>query len=178
MKRDKLGIDPADWLSSGPNPLSAHMVSGVLASFSNPPVVYRFTGPARLLRATGKNASGAQAAAYSGGYWVDERVIARIDAGLSQYAGWLSNKFLAESARAKYRAGTAICEDWNDLSEFHRMVVPDGEIFDGLAGPVKQQPQRSAMNLHSRHTPMLMGGFEQIFLKVRNPFWIFEALPL
>lgn len=178
MKREKVGTPAADWLSSAPSPLPPDKVAVVLGSFSGPPTVYRFTGPGQLLRGTGRTADGRQTAAYSGGFWVDMSVIARIETTLGQYSGWLSAKFLNQSARAKYRAGTAVCEDWNDLSEFHKMVVPAGETFEGLAGTIRSQPQLSSMDRDRRTTPMLSGGFEQIFLKVRNPFWIFEALPL
>lgn len=178
MDKVMLNITPADWLAAAPNPLPPAKIAEVLATFSSPPAVYRFTGPGELLRGTGTDASGRQAAAYGGGYWVDGNVIAQIDANLSQYVGWLSAKELASSARAKYCAGSAVCEDWNDFSEFHKMKVAVGETFDGLAGQIKSQPLRSSMNRNDPKVPTLVGGFEQVFLKVRNPFWIFQSSPL
>ncbi|WP_158684285.1 hypothetical protein [Methylobacterium sp. 285MFTsu5.1] len=178
MEKIKLRINPLDWLIAAPNGCSKARASEILATFSSPPHVYKFTGPGELLRGTGTDSTGKQAFAYGGGYWVDGSVISQIDANLSQYTGWLSAKELQQSARAKYRAGSAVCEDWNDFSQFHKMKIPTGETFEGLAGAIKSQPIRSKMNKNDPKTPMLMGGFEQVYLKVRNPFWIYEAAPL
>jgi hypothetical protein len=39
-------------------------------------------------------------------------------------------------------------------------------------GITKEQPQRSTMDASRRTTPMLAGGAEQIFTKVKNPLWV------
>lgn len=178
MDRERLDLRPAEWLAAAPNAVPPDKIAEVLATFSELPAVYRFTGPARLIRGTGADSKGTMARAYGGAFWVDERVFSIIDANLSQYVGWLSAKELASAERAKYRALTAVCEDWNDLREYHEMRVPEGETFDGLAGAIRKQPIQSKMDAANAKTPMLTGGFEQIFLKVRNPLWIYERRPL
>ena len=82
------------------------------------------------------------------------------------------------SRPTRFRSLTAICEDWNDFSEFHQMEIPEGEVFEALAGPIRTQPLQSKLDPNYRKTPMLQGGFDQIFLKVRNPFWIWQTMPL
>ena len=174
MNRTKLSTNPADWLKAAPNPHSPADVAQVLASFASPPTLYSFTGPAEFIRGTGKDAKGRQARAYGGGYWVNAEVISKIDAGLAHFIGWISAKQLQQMKQGRYRAGSAVCDDWNDFAEFHKMVVPGGETIEGLAGPIKEQPLNSGMALGPT-TPMLKGGFEQVYFRVKNPLWIFET---
>jgi len=177
MNRTRLRTNPATWLASPPNPFPPANVAQVLATFSGLPSVYVYHGPGLLIRATGSDAYGKPAAAYGGGYWAEGSILSQVDANLDRFVGWLTAKTIAESKRLQFRALTALCEDWNDLSEFHQMEVPEGEVFEALAGPVKSQPLQSKLDAKASTTPMLRGGFDQVFLKVRNPFWITQTMP-
>jgi hypothetical protein len=148
--------------------------------------VYRYTGPHRFYRAVGRDARGRQANAYGGAWWADENVLIAI-AGRLERAAWLD---AAERRRAwpvQYRVLTALCEDWNDMSEMFVLALPAGEVVEALAGPAAAQPEFSASD--ARHDPnrILAGGdprltrrkgysaagpIEQVFFTVKNPLWI------
>jgi hypothetical protein len=49
-------------------------------------------------------------------------------------------------------------------------VIPAGEVLQGLVGQTLQQPEYSHLDPKQRATPLLAGGAEQVFFKVKNPF--------
>ena len=177
MNRTRLRTNPATWLASPPNSFPPAHVAQVLATFSSLPSVYVYHGPGLLICATGSDATSRRAAAYGGGYWVEGSILGQIDANLDRFVGWMTAKTIAEAKQLQFRGLTGLCEDWNDLSEFHQMDVPEGEVFEALAGPIKSQPLQSKLDSRASTTPMLRGGFDQVFLKVRNPFWITQKMP-
>lgn len=172
--REALGIDPTDWLKrADPNPVPRP--DQVLDGYSETPVVTRFTGPEVFYRAAGEDASGRTARAYAGAWWVAESVLVELYRKLAQYEGFLPQSMLRQALPLQYRAVTALCEDWNNMREIYRLSLPDGETLEGLVGPTKEQPQRSTMDPSDPTTPWLRGGAEQVYIKVKNPLWIFRA---
>lgn len=169
--RTILPISPTSWLSAQPNPHPNPQ--SILDAFEGTPVVYRYSGPETFIRAAGQDAKGRTARAYGGGWWVSREVLLRIAGRLSQYQGWLPDSELKRALPAQYRALTALCRDWNDMSEVVRMDVPAGEMIEAMAGATKEQPEYSHLNPAMRTTPMLRGGAEQVYIKVKNPLWVF-----
>jgi hypothetical protein len=172
--RAPVSVTAAPWLSAPPNPVTNP--GQVLAGFSATPRVFRYRGPHRFYRAAGKDAKGRMASAY-GGWWVDETVLMQIYGRLDQYKGWLDDRVLKSAMPAQYRALTALCEDWNDMREVFVLELPGTDEVEAIAGPTKPQPQRSSLNPALPTTPMLRGGAEQIFMKVKNPLWVHIARP-
>ena len=91
---------------------------------------------------------------------------------LDQFEGWLPADELLKAVPAQYRAVAAICRDWNDLSEIWELSLPSREVLQGLVGQTLEQPEYSHLDPRQRTTPMLAGGAEQVFFKVKNPFWV------
>jgi hypothetical protein len=170
--RTPLTIQPQVWLAAVPSPVAAP--GSVLATFlpAPPPRVFRFDGPHRFFRAAGWDSTKGRLASPYGAFWIDEAALSALVQKLEMYRGWLPNDELRRAHSARYRAMAAICEDWNDLGEVFEMSLPPGQALEGLAGITKEQPQRSTMDASQRTTPMLAGGAEQIFIKVKNPLWV------
>jgi hypothetical protein len=170
-----LAIKPVDWLSSPPKSPNAKWVPGqILACYTGTPTVCKYTGPYVFFRAAGLKASGQSADAYSGEWWVESEVLSKIYSSLAQYKGWLTSDELTKATSAQYRAVTALCRDWNDMSEIYCLTLPTNETLEGLSGPAKAQPEWSnrGLNPADPRTPMLRGQGEQVFFKVKNPFWV------
>ena len=111
--------------------------------------------------------------AYSGKWWVDESVLVQI-AGRLERAGWLTDTERRQAWPAQYRALTALCDDWNDMSEMFALELPLDEHIEGLVGVVKDQPQFSPKDPQRRSDArrILPGGAEQVFFKVKDPTWV------
>jgi len=167
--RSAMAISPVAWLTSPPNPVSP---ARVLPNYRPPVRVYEFKGPQKFLRAAGYSKSQGGLANPWGEWWTPEEVVAGIDMHLEQFEGWLSANELRRALPARYRAVAAICRDWNDFSEVWELSLPSGEVLQGLAGQTKEQPEHSHLDPNKRTTPMLLGGAEQVFFKVKNPFWV------
>lgn len=175
IMRTLMGISPATWLRNPPNPTSP---GRELANFRPPVAVYEFKGPERFLRAAGYSKSRGGLANPWGGYWTPQEVLTRMRMRLDQYEGWLSVDELLKAVPAQYRALAAICRDWNDLSEIWELSLPSGEVLQGLVGRTREQPEYSHLDRKQRRTPMLAGGAEQVFFKVKNPFWVHRVSSL
>jgi len=167
--RTAITVSPAAWLASPPNPTSP---ARVLVNFRPPVAVCEFKGPARFLRAAGLSRSRGGLANPWGEWWTPEEVLSRIVTRLDQYEGWLRADELRKAVPAQYRGLAAICRDWNDLSEIWELSLPPGEVLQGLVGQAREQPEYSHLDPKRRTTPMLAGGAEQVFFKVKNPFWV------
>ena len=108
-------------------------------------------------------------------------ILVQIGATISQFDNWLRKNLLAEAWPAQYRGMTALCEDWNDMREMYRLVLPIGQAIFGLVGPVAPQPQRSTMDPNARTTPSFRSGGEQVYFKRRadlnsvNPLWVYPV---
>ena len=172
--REALDIDPVDWLRRA-DPNSVTNASTVIDAFEGSPSVFAFTGPETFYRAAGANASGRIARAYGGPWWVSQTVLADVHQHLCTYDGWLSQQEIDRALPALYRSITALCEDWNDMSEIFRLTLPAGDRLEALVGATKRQPQVSTMNKLDPSTPWLRGGAEQIYIKVKNPLWIYRS---
>ena len=146
----------------------------VLAGYSGSPRVFTYTGPHKFYRAAGRTVSGSLARAYGGQWWADESTLIKIAAKLQTSSYWMTVPEQKRAWPAQYRALTALCGDWNDMSEMLVLELPTGDSIEGLTGPAKEQPEFSAKDPHGRHNPnrILSGGAEQIFFKVKNPLWI------
>ena len=146
----------------------------ILACYTGAVQVYTYTGPHNFYRAAGLNASGRLGRAYGGEWWADESVLIEIAQKLQRAEYWMTQSERQKAWPAQYRALTALCEDWNDMSEMFKLELPAGESIEGLAGPAKEQPEFSATAPHGLHNPnrILIGGAEQVFFKVKNPLWI------
>ena len=168
--RKRLIIKVDDWLKSAPGGVA--FPSKVLPNFAGQPAVYEYIGPHRFVRAAGRDFNGQLARAYGGEWWFDEAVLVQLRARLEQYRGWTQEQKLKAALPTQYRALAAICINWNDMSEFFALDLPAGERLTALAGPAKEQPYDSRMSVGLPTTPMLPGGAEQLFMKVKNPLWI------
>lgn len=161
--------------------------ANVLQTFTSCAVA-SYTGPHRFYRAAGRNAAGELSRAYGGAYWADENVLVAIAKRLER-GFWLTTNEQQAAWPAHYRALTALSRDWNDMSEMFVLSLPEGEMLDGLCGPAKAQPEFSKDSALGRHSPSrtFVGGdsksrrllnylgddpIEQVFFKVKNPFWI------
>ena len=62
----------------------------------------------------------------------------------------------------------------NDMSEIFQLELPAGATLEGLAGTAREQPEFSVKDPLGRHRPnrFLTGGAEQVYFKVKNPFWV------
>ncbi len=95
------------------------------------------------------------------------------------FENWLPEELLRRALPAQYRGATALCEDWNDMREMFKLVLPPQEEITGLVGVAAAQPQKSTLDPKSRKTPMLQGGAEQVFFKKTrtlnsiNPLWVY-----
>lgn len=167
--RSLLPISPVEWLMNPPCPINPDRV---LVNFRPPVAVYKFKGPERFLRAAGYSKSRGGMANPWGEWWTPEEVLVRIMERLDQFEGWLHADELRRAVPAMYRAAAAICRDWNDLTEIWELSIPDGEELFGLVGQAREQPEYSHLDPGARTTPMLVGGGEQVFIKVKNPFWV------
>lgn len=159
------------WLTSPPSPVPPGHVSGILKAFADTPKVYRYTGPHRFYRAAGRTAKGDLASPY-GGWWADEKVLIGIAANLEKFEGWLTAGEINAAWPAQYRALTALCTDWNDMSETFCLDLPAGEQVEAMAGVTREQPRESTLDPSLSTSPMLRGGAEQVFMKVKNPLWV------
>jgi hypothetical protein len=167
-------------MSSGPIPIANP--SQVLATFQNGSAdVMRFTGPHRLYRAAGWDATRGQMAAAYGSWWADEATLAAIGSRIDKFEGWLPKELLRKAWPAQYRGAAALCEDWNDMREMFKLELPAGEEIVGLVGPAAPQPKKSTMNRSSHTTPMFTGGAEQVYFKRTptlnsiNPLWVYPV---
>lgn len=167
--RTLMAISPAMWLANPPNPASP---ARVLPNFRHPVQVYEFKGPERFLRAAGFSKSRRGLANPWGEWWTPKEVLTRISMRLEQFEGWLPADELRKAVPARYRALAAICRDWNDLSEVWELSLPSGEVLQGLVGQALEQPEYSHLDPKQRTTPMLAGGAEQVFFKIKNPLWV------
>lgn len=149
----------------------------ILSCYSGVVNVHRYTGPHRFYRAAGNTAAGRLARAYGGEWWADESVLIDIAQKLERAKYWTSATERQRAWPAQYRALTALCGDWNDMSEMFKLELPPGEQIEGLAGPAKEQPEFSATDPHARHNAnrVLVGGAEQVFFKVKNPLWVHKV---
>lgn len=178
MKRTALSISPRQWLTSQPSPIPPEQLDNVLGSFVGTPVVTRLSGPGRLFRATGRDPEkGGWNRAYGGGYWAYDAVLLDAYRQISRFEDWQPAEELSKALTAHYRSLAAICTNWNDLSTFHQMLIPEHGLVEALVGIAAAQPIQAGRDKASAATPMLKGGIEQYYLKVRNPFWIYEFSP-
>jgi len=178
--RFPLPITPAAWLSAPPkNPGATWTPKSILSCYCGAPAVYKYVGPCIFYRAAGLKADGRLADAYSGEWWVESAVLEHIYNKLAMYNGWLSPSELVRAASAQYRAITALCFNWNDMSEMCCLELPDRESVEGLAGAAMPQPAWSNRGLdpNDPRTPMLRGKGEQVFFKVKNPLWVEPVRP-
>ena len=157
-----------------PSFLSGANAADVLACFSGNTHVVRYVGPHRFYRAAGKDANGDLANAYSGRWWADENVLIQIANRLATAENWMTSGELKRAWPAQYRALMALSRDWNDMSEIFQLELPAGATLEGLAGTAREQPEFSVKDPLGRHRPnrFLTGGAEQVYFKVKNPFWV------
>jgi hypothetical protein len=169
----------SDTTTAATSYLAGCNLSKVLPYYAGIPRVARYTGPHRFLRAAGRDASGSLADAYSGTWWADEAVLFQIAGRLSTAQLWMTADERQRAWPAQYRALMALCEDWNDMSEIFALEIPAGETLEGLVGPAAAQPEFSVKDPLGRHNPrrVLSGGAEQVFFRVKNPFWVREIVP-
>jgi hypothetical protein len=167
--RTPMAISPATWLTNPPSPISP---ARVLPNFRQRVRVCEFKGPEKFLRAAGLSKSRGRLANPWGEWWTPREVLTRINMRLAQFEGWLPATELRRAVPAQYRALAAICRDWNDISEVWELFLPAGEVLQGLVGQALEQPEYSHLDPKQRATPMLAGGAEQVFFKVKNPLWI------
>lgn len=179
--REQLPISPATWLSSSPIPI-ANPASVMSAFKPGTMKVIRSKGPHKLYRAAGWDSTKGEMASAYGGWWADEMELIKISQKLSMFENWLPEELLRKALPAQYRGATALCEDWNDMREMFKLVLPSQGEITGLVGIAAAQPQKSTLSRHSRKTPMLQGGAEQVFLKKTrtlnsiNPLWVYSEL--
>ncbi len=107
---------------------------------------------------------------YSGGWWFEEELIARIEKELSRIS--LPVEQQKSVTKNRLRAALAICKDWNSLEEIWILEIPQGDRLTGLIGTARSQPVYSSS--HAEHDPskILPGGAEQVFFPVKNPLWV------
>jgi hypothetical protein len=179
VRRD-LPDAPLAWLSSGP--ITIPNPQAVLATFRPGTVkVVQFSGPHRLLRAAGWDATTGRLASAYGSWWADELILGQIGARLEKFESLLPPDLLRKAWPAQYRGASALCEDWNDMREMFQLQLPPGDVITGLAGIAAAQPKRSNMNPTARSTPILPGGGEQIYFKRThalnsvNPLWVYQT---
>ena len=182
--RTVLQIDPVTWLRSSPIQISSPQK--ILPAFKGGALkrVIKFKGPHTFYRVAGWDETKKRMADPYGCWWIDETALQAIYtkiARLDIYKGWMPPDMLRriQSLPMHYRALTAVCTDWNDFREQIELKLPANEELIGLCGMVAPQPVKSSMNSQSRKTPILPGGFEQVFFKRGNakekninPFWV------
>ncbi len=178
--REQLSENPMTWLTSSPMPIQASFANGILATFKpGTAKVVKFKGAHKFYRAAGWDAKGQMASAY-GSWWADEIELTKLNAKLSQFQNWLPDELLKKALPAHYRAATALCEDWNDMREMFKLVLPHSDEITGLVGIAAAQPQFSSLDPKSKKTPMLPGGAEQVYFKRTpklnsvNPLWVYS----
>jgi hypothetical protein len=134
----------------------------------------RYVGPHRFYRAAGKDANGELASAYSGRWWADENVLIQIANRLATAENWMTSGESKRAWPAQYRVLMALSRDWNDMSEIFQLELPAGAVLEGLAGIAREQPEFSVKDPLGRHRSnrFLTGGAEQVYFKVKNPFWV------
>lgn len=176
--REQLSISPAAWLSGSPIPISNP--ASVMSAFKPGTMkIVRFMGPHTLYRAAGWDSSRGEMASAYGSWWADEMELVKISQKISMFENWLPEKLLRRALPAQYRGATALCEDWNDMREMFKLVLPSRHEITGLVGMAAAQPQKSTLDPHARKTPMLHGDAEQVFFKKTrtlnsiNPLWVY-----
>ncbi|MBK1695473.1 hypothetical protein CKO09_12100 [Chromatium weissei] len=141
--------------------------------------VVRFVGSHKLYRAAGWDAKRGQMASAYGSWWADEAELLKINQKIDMFESWLPEDLLRRAIPAQYRGATALCDDWNDMREMFKLVLPVQDEIEGLVGVTASQPRLSTLSAQSRSTPMLEGGAEQVFFKKTNtlnsvnPLWIY-----
>jgi hypothetical protein len=125
-----------------------------------------FTGPRLFLRVAGpKNA------AYGGEWWFNADVLDRLDRAYSRI--YFERREKDEAIRNMLREGLAISHDFrNAISEVWALELPAGSRIVGYTA--KGEPQKLFGNLPiSAHgNRRLVGGVEQIYFPVKDPFWV------
>ena len=175
--REQLSVSPKEWLLSQPIPIP--FASSVISAYRpNSLKVIKFKGPHNFYRAAGWDSTKGELASAYGGWWADESELVKINSRLSMFENWLPKELMRKALPAQYRGATALCEDWNDMREMFKLVLPVSDEIIGLVGIAAKQPLNSKYDPRSPNTPMLPGGAEQVFFKKTktlnsiNPLWV------
>ena len=177
--REEISMSPTAWLSKAPIPIPSP--ASVLSAFKpGTAKVVRFTGLHKFYRAAGWDATrGGLASAY-GSWWVDEMVLIQISHKIDLFENWFPKSFLKRALPSQYRGATALCEDWNDMRDMFKLVLPHQNEITGIAGLAAPQPQKSHFKPVGPKTSILKGGAEQIYFKKTrtlnsiNPLWVYK----
>ena len=165
--RTLIAISPESSLESFPNPTGP---ARMLVNFRPRNAAHESQGLARVMRAAGLSRSRGGLASLRGQGWTSEEVLDRVRMRLNQFEGSLSADEIRKSVLAQYRAPAAICRDLSDLSEIWELSLHSGQALQGLVGQALEQQMHCHLDPKRRKTPMLVGGAEQVFFKVKNPF--------
>jgi hypothetical protein len=109
---------------------------------------------------------------YKPNYWVDGSVLANALERAGQFEGFLSDAEISRAAKSYYRELTAICRNWNPLTdtELWKVQLRGGETLEGLEGPIAAQPTFAATPTEPATASIFRGGGIQVYLNPKTPF--------
>ena len=125
-----------------------------------------FTGPELFLRVAGP-----QNAAYGGEWWFNAELLDRLDRAYSRI--YFERRERDGAIRNMLREGLAISNDFrNAISEVWALELPAGSKLVGYKGRGAPQNLHFSLLLSAHGNRRLVGGVEQIYFPVKNPFWV------
>lgn len=138
--------------------------SDVLNAFAGIPTEVTVTGPKSFLRAAGADNNP------FGRWWFAAETLLGLNEPLERIP--LPAGHRREALLGRIRAVTAISVDWNTLSEFWMMQLPEGDQLSGYTGPTSPQAVFSVKHALHNANLVLAGGAIQYYFPVINPLWV------
>lgn len=141
----------------------ATLSADVLNAFAGNPTQVTVTRPKSFLRAAGADNNP------FGRWWFAAETLLGLNEPLERIP--LPAGQRREALLGRIRAATAISVDWNTLSEFWMMQLPEGEQLSGYTGPTGAQAVFSVKHALHNANLVLAGGAIQYYFPVINPLW-------
>ena len=144
----------------------ARKLAEIKSGLAGDPKREEFTGPKLFLRVAGPSN-----AAYGGEWWFNAELLDRLDHAYSRI--YFERREKDEAIRNMLREGLAISHDFrNAIAEVWALELPPGSRLVGYTAKGESQKLFGSLPLHAHGNRRLVGGVEQIFFPVKNPFWV------
>lgn len=149
-------------------------------SFESGYKIKTLTGPAKLFRLVGRNATGESGNKF-GRFWFHEDLFWDSIDEISDTVH--DEKMMNHLIRRLLRELTAVCYDWNSFAVIYTLEVPAGKSIEVATGRIKPQPHYSSNDPLKRIHPkkiMLFGGEQQYIIEVVGEIkcWVKGPIPL